>query len=84
MKEQASRISKVEVYRRELARSQARLQQLEEQGTAALSRYDIEISAGGNADLALWTARFLVGNHVRYFKQQLGIEEEKPKQLPLF
>jgi hypothetical protein len=84
MKERPPRISREEMYRRELARSEARLKELEEGGAASLSRYDIEIAAGGDADLALRTARFLVGNHVKYFKLQLGIEEEKPRQPRLF
>ena len=37
----------------------------------ALSRYDIEIAAGGDAELALQTAKMLVGNHVRYFTEKL-------------
>jgi hypothetical protein len=44
---------------------------LELRGTAARSRYDIEIAAGGDAELAWQTAKDLVGNHIAYLENRL-------------
>ena len=59
-------------YKQELQRSEEQLKELEAKGIQALSRYDIEIAAGGDAQLALQTAKMLVSNHVRYFKEKLA------------
>lgn len=80
MKERAPRLSQVDLYRRELARAEARLKELQENGTAALSRYDVAIFAQGDAELALPTAIGLVSHYVLYFKKQLGYKETKPTQ----
>lgn len=40
---------------------------MKEKGATALRRYDMVIASGGNADKALWTALYLVGNRVCYF-----------------
>lgn len=66
-------------YKQQLQLAEERLRELEEKGTHALSRYDIEIAAGGDAEEALRTAKRLVGNHVRYFKEKLA-----SMQQPLF
>ncbi len=65
-------------YKEELAKSEARMKELEEKGTQALSRYDIEIASGGNAEQALSTAKMLVSNHVKYYRKLLN---ETPEQL---
>jgi hypothetical protein len=44
---------------------------LERREIEALSRYDIEIAAGGDAERALATAKDLVGNHIAYFSSKL-------------
>lgn len=67
-------------YRQELSRSEARLKQIEEQGIQALSRCDIEIASGGNAEQALSTAKMLVSNHIKYYRRLL---DETPEQLNL-
>jgi hypothetical protein len=66
-------------YKQELLRSEARLKELEEKGIQALSRYDIEIASGGDAEQALRTAKMLVGNHIRYFQEKVS-----NTQRPLF
>lgn len=68
-------------YRQELARSEARLKELEEKGIEAVSRFDIEIVCGGNAEQALAMAKMLVSNHVFYYRRLL---DETPEQLSLF
>lgn len=73
-----------EYYKHELEKSQARMRELEEKGAEALSRYDIEIAAGGNAELALWTAKFLIGNHIKWFKRLLAETTPTPIQQSLF
>ncbi len=65
-------------YKEELAKSQARMKELEEKGTDALSRYDIEIASMGNAEQALSTAKMLVSNHVKYYRRML---KQEPEQL---
>ena len=64
-------------YKQQLQIAEERLKELEDQGVQALSRYDIEIAAGGDAQQALQTAKMLVGNHVRYFKEKL-INTQQP------
>lgn len=66
-------------YKKELQRSEERLQELAEKGVHALSSYDIEIASGGDAEQALRTAKMLVSNHIRYFKEKLS-----NTQRPLF
>jgi cytosine/adenosine deaminase-related metal-dependent hydrolase len=55
----------IRFYTQELKASEARLKVLTAQGAKALSRYDREIASGGDADLALCTAKRLVGNHIK-------------------
>jgi hypothetical protein len=59
-------------YQKELKEEEARLKELNEKGIKALSKYDIEITSGGDANEALRTAKWLVSNHIYYFKKQLG------------
>src|SRR5437879_4801391 len=66
-------------YQQQLQIAEERLLELNEKGVQALSRYDIEIAAGGDAEQALQTATRLVGNHVRYFTEQLANTQQ-----PLF
>ena len=66
-------------YTQKLLLAEDRLQELDEKGIQALSRYNIEIAAGGDAEQALQTAKMLVGNHVRYFKEKLANTQQ-----PLF
>lgn len=67
-----------------LAERRNRLAALEERGAQALSRYDIEIAHGGNADQALATAKWLVGNQIAYYTRQLEPEETVPQQIDFF
>ena len=71
-------------YRQDLDRSQQRMADLETRGTAAMSRYDIEIAHGGDADGALHMAKWLVGNHIAYFAEQLTHCDEPVQQITLF
>ena len=66
--------------RAHLAERQARLADLEERGTHALSRFDIEIAYGGDAEQALGTAKWLVGNHLSYYSRQLEPYNAAPQQ----
>lgn len=66
-------------YKQQLLLAEERLQELEEKGVQALSRYDIQIASGGDAERALQTAKMLVGNHIRYFKEKLTSTQQ-----PLF
>ncbi len=66
-------------YKQHLQLAEERLQELEEKGVQTFSRYDIEIAAGGDAAQALHTAKMLVGNHVRYFREKLTTMQQ-----PLF
>ena len=61
-----------------------RLAELHEQGTKALSRYDIEIAHQGNADEALLTAKCLLSNQVKYFQQKIAEFKTDSEQLGLF
>ncbi len=49
-----------------------------------MSRYDIEIAHGGRAEEALQTARWLIGNHLRYFTEKLSHCDEPAQQITLF
>ncbi len=71
-------------YRQDLDRSHQRMTDLETRGTAAMSRYDIEIAHGGDADGALRMAKWLVGNHIAYFTEQLTHCNEPVQQITLF
>lgn len=71
-------------YRQDLDRSQRRLTELQERGVAAMSRYDIEIAHGGDADRALHTATWLVGNHIAYFTEKLSHCDQPVQQITLF
>ena len=71
-------------YRQDLNQAQQRLEALVENGGAALSRYDIEIAHGGDVEQALWTALYLVGNHVRYFIEKVQECDRLPQQATLF
>src|SRR3954470_8391932 len=70
--------------RAQLEERRARLADLEQRGAEALSRYDIQIAHGGNAEQALATARWLVGNHIRYYERQLTPFEAQPQQVDFF
>jgi hypothetical protein len=70
-------------YTQELKVCEARLKALNEQGAKALSRYDIEIVHQGDAAEALRTAKWLVGNHITYFRKKIAELEKKPTQLEL-
>jgi hypothetical protein len=71
-------------YRQDLDRSQRRLTELETRGIAAMSRYDIEIAHGGDADGALRMATWLVGNHIAYFTEKLTHCDDPVQQITLF
>jgi len=71
-------------YRHDLERSQRRMAALQEQGVAALSRYDREIAYGGNDELVIQTSTWLVGNHIHYFTEKLSHCDEPVQQITLF
>jgi hypothetical protein len=71
-------------HRDDLERSRARMEELVAHGYDALSRYDVEIAAGGDKEKALWTALYLVGNQVRYFAERVEACDELPRQATLF
>ena len=71
-------------YRQQLAQSEERLRDLQERGADALSSYDINIAHGGDAEQALRTAKWLVGNHVAYFRANLEQLGPEVKQHVLF
>ena len=71
-------------YRHELERSHRRMAELLEQGIAALSTYDREIACGGNDERAIQQSTRLVGNHIRYFTDQLKDCPEPAQQTTLF
>jgi hypothetical protein len=71
-------------YREERDRAHDRMEELVEQGEGALSRYDVEIAAGGDVEKALWTALYLTGNHVRYFTDRVAECDKLPRQATLF
>lgn len=49
-----------------------------------MSRYDIEIAHGGDAEEALRMAKWLVGNHIRYFGEKVAECDQIPRQATLF
>lgn len=49
-----------------------------------MSRYDVEIAHGGDADGALHMAKWLVGNHIAYFTEQLTHCNDPVQQITLF
>ena len=70
--------------RHELERSQQRMAELQEKGVAALSTYDREIAYGGDEARAILMSTRLVGNHIRYFTDQLKDCPEPVQQITLF
>jgi hypothetical protein len=58
----------IEYFTQQLSVFEAELKELNDKGAKALSRYDIETTGGGDADLALRTAKRLVSNHIKYCK----------------
>jgi hypothetical protein len=60
------------------------MEDLVDNGSDALSRYDVEVAAGGDAEKALWTALHLVGNQVRYFTERVEECDGIPRQATLF
>lgn len=77
-------VERCDRYREEPARSRSRRDALVDQGADALSRYDVEVAAGGDAERALWTARSLSGNHVRSFAEKVAECDRLPRQQTLF
>lgn len=71
-------------YRDQLAERQARLEDLVERGTEALSDYDVKVAHGGDAERALWMALYLTGNHVRSFTERVQECAKVPRQATLF
>ena len=71
-------------YRAHVERSPRCLDDLKTRGVDALSPYDIEIAHQGDAEQALCTAKWLVGNHVAFVSRKL--EERGPEviQITLF
>jgi hypothetical protein len=47
------------------------------------SRYDSEIAHQGDADEAMQTAEWLVGNHITHFTGKIAELEKQPAQLEL-
>jgi hypothetical protein len=70
-------------YKEQLKESQSRLKVLNRRGTQALSRYDIEIAYGGNAEEALRTAKWLLGNQIQYYTRLITEMKKEPTQLVL-
>jgi hypothetical protein len=60
------RAQAVTEYRAKLAADAARYEDIRNRGAEALSRYDVEISASGDADAAVRMAMSLKFNHVMY------------------
>ncbi len=75
--------STVADYTEKLKQSRARLKELNERGAQALSRYDIEIAHQGDAEEALRTAKWLLGNHIQYYKRIIAEMGKEPTQLVL-
>jgi hypothetical protein len=71
-------------YREERDRAHARMEELVEKGEGALSRYDVEVAAGGDVEKALWTALYLTGNHVRHVTERVQECDKLPRQATLF
>ncbi|MHB8598385.1 MAG: DUF3560 domain-containing protein [Ktedonobacteraceae bacterium] len=77
------KLESFEHYEQSLHREEERLRELEERGTAALSEYDIQIAAGGDAELALRTALMLVRNHITYDRSHMEQVRPAANQPPL-
>jgi hypothetical protein len=75
------KVSRAEIESK-LAERKQRLEDLETRGAEALSKYDIQIAFGGDADLAIRTSTQLVRNHIASYSRQL--EEMPPEQGKLF
>jgi hypothetical protein len=71
-------------YRGEIEKSKQRLADLEERGIEAMSRFDVEIAYCGNGQMALNTAKTLVGNHINYYGRKLEELGPEVKQMDLF
>jgi hypothetical protein len=71
-------------YREKIEDSKRRLTELEERGIEAMSRYDIEIAYGGDAQQALDVAKTLVRNHIQYDASKLDELSPEVTQIVLF
>lgn len=71
-------------YESQFAWVSKRQQQVERDGIKAISKFDIEIAHGGNAEGALSMAKYLLGNQVAYFGEKVEACRRKPKQITLF
>jgi hypothetical protein len=74
----------IDYYVKELREAEDRLSDLNQIGIKALSSYDINIAHSGHAKLALWTAKRLVSNQIKYFKRKILELEKEPTQIALF
>lgn len=68
---QQRRAEAIAQYRANLATDAARYEDIRSRGAEALSRYDVDISASGDADAALRMALSLKFNHVMYNRRCL-------------
>ena len=66
----------VEAVKEDLAKTEAQYALIKREGARALSRYDIEIAAGGDAQQAVETALRLLSNQISWLKAQLPKEEQ--------
>jgi len=71
-------------YREKIEDSKRRLAELEERGIEAMSRYDIEIAYGGDAQQALDMAKTLVRNHIQYDTSKLDELSPEVTRIVLF
>lgn len=71
-------------YRERIERSKERLADLEERGIEAMSRYDVEIASGGDAQMALDQAKGFVRSHIISDTARLDELGEEVRQLDLF
>ncbi len=67
----------------QLEKDEARLKELEEKGIEGLSKYDVEIAAMGDAEMALDTAKRLKRNHIKCDKERIAEFEAKGIQQSL-
>ena len=67
----------------DLLKSQIRQIDIEYRGTAALSRYDVEIAYGGDHKKAVSESLWLVGNHISYYRRELAEMDKIPQQRKL-
>jgi hypothetical protein len=65
-------------YHKELEKDWLRRRDLKKRKYRALSRYDIEIAAGGNKHQALCTALMLKKNHIKYDMMKLAEQQTPP------